>query len=230
MASVLVFGTRQAGAQDPVKVAPEAFKVLLENPHVRVLEVNVKPGAKIAAYDLTEHVGYVTSGGKIKFTAADGKTAEEMDFKVGEVKYGVAEKQIPENVGTSPVSGVIVELRGKAPAGATTLGVPSDKDPVKISGDVVKVLFENARVRVTETTLKPGGKLAMHGHPPHVVYTITGSKIKGTDAAGKPIERDLAKGTAIWSDVVTHAVENAGATESRVLNFELKQAAAPAGH
>jgi len=35
-------------AQDVVKVSPETHKVLLENEHVRVLDVHAKPGEKVA--------------------------------------------------------------------------------------------------------------------------------------------------------------------------------------
>ncbi len=37
-------------AQDVVKVSPETHKVLLENEHVRVLDVHAKPGEKVAIH------------------------------------------------------------------------------------------------------------------------------------------------------------------------------------
>jgi hypothetical protein len=36
--------TRSATAQDPVKLSPKMYKVLLENDQVRVLEFRAKPG------------------------------------------------------------------------------------------------------------------------------------------------------------------------------------------
>src|ERR1700757_3814014 len=47
---MLFFVTKTALAQDVVKVAPEQFKVVLENEHVRVLEFRMKPGDKEAMH------------------------------------------------------------------------------------------------------------------------------------------------------------------------------------
>ena len=37
-------------AQDVVKVSPETHKVLLDNEHVRVLDVHAKPGEKVGMH------------------------------------------------------------------------------------------------------------------------------------------------------------------------------------
>jgi quercetin dioxygenase-like cupin family protein len=39
-------GSRNVWAQDPVKLRPDMFTVMLENDHVRVLEWTFKPGEK----------------------------------------------------------------------------------------------------------------------------------------------------------------------------------------
>src|SRR5713226_8949051 len=71
-------------AQDPVKVAPENFKVLLENDQVRVLEFRGKPGDKIGMHSHPAYLTYIISGsGKTKFTSPDGKTTEQ-EAKVGQ--------------------------------------------------------------------------------------------------------------------------------------------------
>ena len=65
---MLVFVTKTAMAQDVVKVAPEHYKVLLENDKVRVLEVRIKPGEKEAmhAHPATVHIELVPT--KVKIT------------------------------------------------------------------------------------------------------------------------------------------------------------------
>ena len=47
VACVATIGMGVSRAQDPVKVAPGIYKVILENDHVRVLEVTLKPGEKV---------------------------------------------------------------------------------------------------------------------------------------------------------------------------------------
>ena len=105
------------------------------------------------------------------------------------------------------------------------LAIPSlrAQDMVQVSPKNCKVLLDNDRVRVIRVVLKPGDKLAMHSHGPHIVYSLTGGKVKFTTPDGKSEERENKAGEARWSDGVTHATDNAGATESRALVIELKK-------
>src|SRR6266498_85545 len=65
-------------AQDPVKVAPGNFKVLLENERVRVLDFHSKSGEKIAMHSHPAYIAYGIAGaGKTTFTAPDGKVTAD---------------------------------------------------------------------------------------------------------------------------------------------------------
>ena len=50
ISTLMLFFFIKAMAQDVVKVAPDQFKVVLENEHVRVLEFRMKPGEKEAMH------------------------------------------------------------------------------------------------------------------------------------------------------------------------------------
>ena len=77
LAPLFAAGTVQA--QDPVKVAPTHFTVLLENERVRVLDFNSRAGVKIPMHSHPAYVSYSISGaGKTKFTSADGKVTESV--------------------------------------------------------------------------------------------------------------------------------------------------------
>lgn len=102
----------------------------------------------------------------------------------------------------------------------TTLA--SAQDPIKISPNMHKLLLENEHVRVFEFNAKPGEKLAMHSHPNHVMYSLTGGKLKFTMPDGKTNEVEITPGTAKWVDATTHAVENIGKTEVKVVAIELQ--------
>jgi quercetin dioxygenase-like cupin family protein len=222
-ALLLIVAVRPLVAQDPVKVAPDNYKTLLENDHVRVLEVRAKPGEKVALHSHPDHAAYVLSAGKMKLTGADG-TSKDVDNKLGDVKWIKAEAHSGENVGTTEFRGIVVELRDPAPKpGQATHGVPAAEDPAKLSADTTKVLFENERIRITEATLKAGGKMPVHSHPPHVLYVVSGGgKIKATAPDGKVTETEVAPGQTTWSDAVKHAIENAG-QDAKSIAFELKQ-------
>jgi len=49
-----------AAAQDGVKVAPENYKVLLDNTHVRVVDFTLKPGQKSPMVSRPNRVIYAT--------------------------------------------------------------------------------------------------------------------------------------------------------------------------
>ena len=111
-ALVLVFAAGTAMAQDPVKVAPNNFKVLLENDHVRVLEFHSKPGEKIAMHSHPAYITYNFSAGKTKFISPDGKT-EERESQADQAAWREAETHASEYVGTGEAHALLVELKGK---------------------------------------------------------------------------------------------------------------------
>ena len=98
-----------------------------------------------------------------------------------------------------------------------------EQDPVKVAPNAFKVLLENDRVRVLEIRLKPGRKLPMHTHPPYLVYALTPHKVRVTFRGGNKKEVKIKAGEVLWSDGVSHAVENIGTTEAHVLNIEFKE-------
>lgn len=220
-AALLLF-TGTALAQDPVKVAPDNYKVVLENDSVRVFTVNLKAGEKVATHSHPDHIVYATTAGKLKFTHADGKS-EEVDVKLGESKWVKAETHGSENIGTAEFKGVVVELKKAPAAGAAPAKMADADDQAKSAPESTKVLVDNDRVRVLDVTLKPGGKLPKHSHPANVNYTLSDCKLKVTTyPEGKTEEKSYTAGTAMWKDPVSHAVENVGTADARVLLVELK--------
>ncbi len=69
-------------AQNPAKVSPEIYKVLVDNDDVTVMEITFKPGQSDNKHSHLVHTVYVIQGGKIKLTMPDG-TAKEMDIPSG---------------------------------------------------------------------------------------------------------------------------------------------------
>ena len=59
--------------RDPVKVASNVYKFIMENDRVRVLEVVFKRGDKTVIHDHPDHLVYVLNGGKVNMTSS-GKT------------------------------------------------------------------------------------------------------------------------------------------------------------
>lgn len=98
--------------KDPLTVAPDHYKVLLDNDKVRVLDFHGKAGDKVAEHWHPDHVVYVIAGGKAKFTV-DGKVSE-MDMKNGDAVFMPAQNHAAEVIGPGEVHVVIVELKSHA--------------------------------------------------------------------------------------------------------------------
>lgn len=97
-------------AQDPVKVAPETYKVRLENDKVRVLEIDVKPGAKIPTHSHPAHLVVALSPCKVKFTLPDGKT-NVAEMKTDDVIWSDPTTHSADNVGASDCHVLNIELK-----------------------------------------------------------------------------------------------------------------------
>jgi quercetin dioxygenase-like cupin family protein len=114
----LFFIAETSRAQDVLKVAggKETHKVLVDNNSVRVLDVRLQPGQKIAMHSHPANVVYYQTDAKLKITFADGKTADR-DVKAGQALWNDPVTHAVENVGSSEVHLVQVELKSAAASG-----------------------------------------------------------------------------------------------------------------
>ena len=102
-------------------------------------------------------------------------------------------------------------------------GRASAQDPVKVAPKQYKAIFSNDRVRVVEATIKPGEKSPMHSHPDYLIYAMAPAKAKFTGTDGKTREVTMKAGECRWIKGETHAAENIGKTDIRVLHIEFKK-------
>ena len=111
-ASLALFAVAgRAGAQDVLAVAKEHYKVLVDNPQVRVVENTLRPGERDPLHTHPAGWYYVTKPGKMKVVFADGRTLI-WEPKAGEAAWGDAEApHTSENVGSAPMSYVLVEIK-----------------------------------------------------------------------------------------------------------------------
>ena len=93
---------------DPVQVSPNNYKVLLENDHVRVLEMNLKAGEKDEMHSHPSETVYFVKGSKVRFHLPDGETAEAEAPDRGVIWHEEWTHQV-ENIGSSDIQAIIVE-------------------------------------------------------------------------------------------------------------------------
>ena len=108
---VLGVASQTAMAQDVVQVAPQQYKVLLDNERVRVIEYQSKPGEKVGMHAHPASVAYFLSPAKLKFTSPDGKTAEVGGQNWPGDLARSRHAHDGENAGTTNAHALIIELK-----------------------------------------------------------------------------------------------------------------------
>lgn len=108
--SLLTVLCTTAHAQDPVKLSPQYYKVLLENDQVRVLEYRLKAGEKEPMHSHPAGVVYVLSGAKLKMSYPDGRT-EERAAATGETIWREPTTHAVENVGNTEAHAIAIDVK-----------------------------------------------------------------------------------------------------------------------
>jgi quercetin dioxygenase-like cupin family protein len=95
---------------DIVKISPDVHQVLFENDAIRVLEVTVKPGAKVPMHTNPENVNYIVKAGTLRLINPDGSSME-LDLAERQVIPAPVGRHAVENVGTTEVRTICIELK-----------------------------------------------------------------------------------------------------------------------
>jgi quercetin dioxygenase-like cupin family protein len=109
-ALLALLGSGAALAQDAAVVNSATVHVRLDNAHVRVLESVLGPGQKERVHSHPACVIYVIAGGKVRNHTADGKSADS-ELIAGATAYREPITHWSENIGTTPVHLILVELK-----------------------------------------------------------------------------------------------------------------------
>jgi quercetin dioxygenase-like cupin family protein len=107
--SIVLFALT-ASAQDVAAVNPKTIKVRLDNARTRVLEATLHPGDKEKMHSHPASIIYVLSPGIVRSHGADGKTTETT-FKEGDVIYREPLTHWAENIGSTTIRLIVVELK-----------------------------------------------------------------------------------------------------------------------
>jgi quercetin dioxygenase-like cupin family protein len=143
--AIAALSTVVIAAQDPVKVDPAHYKVILENSRVRVLSITYAAGAKSAMHEHPESIAVALTPASVRFGLADGKS-QDSELANESALYLPAGSHNPTNIGKAPFHVVQVEFKG-APG---TAAVPAARP-----GIATKTLAEGPRAVAARATLAP---------------------------------------------------------------------------
>jgi len=135
-----------AAAQDPAKVDPGHYKVLLDNATVRVLKVSVAPGGKTPAHAHPDSLLVPLADGTARFTLGDGKVEDAVLAKESAV-FTPAGTHTGANTGAGAIDAILIEFKAASPGKATL--------PTSRPGLQQAVLAESPRAVAFKTTTAP---------------------------------------------------------------------------
>jgi mannose-6-phosphate isomerase-like protein (cupin superfamily) len=104
-------------AQDAPTANPKTIHVTLDNEHVRVFEATLPPGWKENVHSHPTSIVYVIVGGTVRNHLPDGTTSEPVTMTAGQTLYRDPVTHWSENVGTTTMRLIVVELKPEKPTG-----------------------------------------------------------------------------------------------------------------
>ena len=108
-----------------------------------------------------------------------------------------------------------------AALGIAIAGSVCAQDKAKERAPVVKVLLENDKVRVAESTFKPGD-VSRADRRARANYVVKGGTLERTSKDGKKTVVERKAGTSVWLEADSDAVKNIGKTTFVVVSIQLK--------
>ncbi len=96
-------------AMDPIKVAPELYKLKMDTLGIRILETTYKPGQSSAMHSHPDNAMYVIEGGTSEITLKDG-TKQTSELKKGMSRINAGGTHSVKNIGKTTTKVLLVEV------------------------------------------------------------------------------------------------------------------------
>ena len=219
-------------AQDPLKVAPEAYKSEFENDWVKVVRVHYGPRARIPVHDHprwgTAYV-YLNDAGEVIFKHKGSShlgTIKRPPTKAGAFRLykGVKEVHEVENLDDTPSDFLRVEFKTK-PAGESSLRGRYYREFYLSTENYQKVQFENQQIRITRIICAANQtlKLASDSGQPSLFVALTPGSLSVHDPNGSSTQLDLKPGQTKWfGSEQLQNLKNLVAGNGEFLRFDFK--------
>jgi hypothetical protein len=211
-------------AQDPLKVAPEAYKLEFENEYVKVMRVHYAARAKVPEHDHTEFGAayiYLNDAGPVifKHIGLSYGAVTRPAVKAGSFRLyrAVKETHAVENPGDTSSDFLRVELKTEPAKEANTLRGRFFRAVYPAGENFQKVQFENDQVRITRLICDARKQcdLAASATEPSLLVALTAAQFKRKGKLEPGQTRWLAAGKQ-------EQFENSGNTPAELLRFDFK--------
>jgi predicted metal-dependent enzyme (double-stranded beta helix superfamily) len=224
-------GGPTAMSEQANEYGPVATRMIFDNDDVRVWEMDLAPGGVCGLHHHTmDYVLFILSGANVGAQSPGGRKMMPFPVKARATYFVPAGGvESAHNMGDTRFFEALFELKRPAKPGREKLGfvgceAVAGKEPEP--GTIT--ILDNARVRVSETTLAPGGQSGVRrwSHDT-AVYVAEGGLVKIVECAGDGSEHSLEEshsaGRVLWFSRGTHCgVVNVGTERYRQIAVELK--------
>ena len=217
-------------SKDPLKVAPEAYKLDFENAWVRVMRVHYGPRVKIPEHYHTERPAayvYLNDSGPVIFKHIDlpyGAITRPA-VKAGSFRlyHAVKEVHAVENTTDVPSDFLRVEFKTE-PVNQKSLQGKFYRETVAPGENFRKVQFENEQIVVERLVIAPGKSMdvSTNAMQPALMIALTPSELSSSGGKGKErLKVDVGK--TIWiAQGQQRQFENSSNAPVELLRFRFK--------
>jgi len=217
-------------SKDPLKVAPQAYRLEFENEWVRVMRVRYGPREKIAEHYHTERPAayvYLNDAGPIifKHVALPYGDVTRAATKAGSFRLYRAVKEVHavENPGDTPSEFLRVEFKTE-PTNQNSLRGKFHREPVAPGENFRKVQFENEQIRITRVVVAARKSMdaSTTTTEPALLVALTPAELQAAGPKGKA-RVNLETGKTRWIGVGQQGeLENSGGAPVELLRFDFK--------
>jgi hypothetical protein len=218
-------------AQDPLKVAPQAYKLQFENDWVRVIRVYYEPRARLPVHDHTQWAAayvYLNDSGEIIFRHIGHDGANPITrppTQTGAFRLYKAIKEVHEveNPGDLPSDFLRVEFKTEA-ADEKNLRGRYFRELYLPGENYSKVQFENQQVRITRLVCATGKSLAFSpSSEPTLLVAITPIEVQISGKKLTTAGLNLKPGETKWFEARREGqIRNTGNQAAEFLRFDFK--------
>ena len=214
---------------DPLKVAPQAYKLEFENEWVRVMRVRYGPKEKIAEHYHTERPAayvYLTDSGPVIFKHVDLPYGDitRAAVKAGTFRLYRAVKEDHAVENTSDITSVFLRVEFKTePTNQNSLRGKFHREPVPPGENSRKTQFENEQIRVERLVIAAHKSMDVStAAQPALLVALEPSKLQARGPKGRD-RINLEMGKTIWiSAGQQQQLENSADKPLEMLRFEFK--------
>jgi quercetin dioxygenase-like cupin family protein len=213
----------QIAAPEVEITAEPHHHLVIDNPFVRVFDLEVPPRADTLMHWHRHDYIWVTLGASEVLNTVEGKAPATVKLQDGETGFSSAPfAHFARNLLEQPFRNVTIELVQDDKLRSASAHWDEERGLDILTGGTKQILFVKDGVRVSEFELQPGGVVPLHHHVgPHLVVAVTDFDLR-SDVQGKgPVAAQLKAGESKWMPGgYSHTLTNVGKQAAKFVTLE----------